>query len=740
MYVSAVTSRSLTRQSRSERPRAPAPRGRGGLSPLIPRALACGLVAAALTAHGVAYASEDAAVHKAVQDAMSEDYPGSLGPAKSKLSDALGLCLRKGCTGKVKAEVHVALGMVASQLGQADEAKEQFTSALRADPTAKLPATGVTPNIRAQWALAAKSAAPPAEEPPAEEAPIPEGWKSAEAFKLAKQGLDADQAGKLDECIAKDQASLELDEQPRTRLHLASCESRAGKLVEATKDAQKALEMGLQKRDAGVMKVARQRVKDLLDRIPHVTFAPPAGVADLVVKFDERPVPSNALTKKFSVNPGKHQVVAEGLVNGLPATFEQEVDIKERELVTVTITLKPQGGAVTPAQIKCMLQAKSQEEVQKCLPQNTKNMVIRVGADFSGYADTNSVYVVSPGFNASVTSPTSGWNVGGNFLIDAVSAASPDIVSTASPPFRERRYAGGLSGGYKPGTLGVQALMNVSSEPDYLSVTGGAAITADLNDKLITPRLGYSYTHDNIYRGPDNPTNNLFQVHEFELGVTFVLSPTMVVLVGATAQFERGDQSKPYRYVPTFDPVTVAPFVPNGATIDLVNKYRQPIRPLEQLPTERDRYAFGARLNKRIGNATLRLEERIYFDTWLTKASTTDVRYMVDLTRRLRLWPHLRFHAQTAANFYQLAYPALADPGGVTPTTLFTYRSNDRELSPMISATVGGGLRVALGSLEGDVRYGISFVGDLLYSRYFKALFLTARTGVYGTVAFDAEF
>ena len=167
--------------------------------------------------------------------------------------------------------------------------------------------------------------------------------------------------------------------------------------------------------------IVRAAFKSLLERIPHVTFQPPAGVADLVVKFDERPVPTDALTKKFSVNPGKHQVVAEGLVNGLPATFEQEIDVKERELVTVAITLKPQGGAVSPSQIKCMLQAKTQEEVQKCLPQNTKNTVIRLGLDFSGYADTNSVYVVSPGINASVVSPTSGWNIGGNFLIDAES-------------------------------------------------------------------------------------------------------------------------------------------------------------------------------------------------------------------------------------------------------------------------------------------------------------------------------
>lgn len=696
-----------------------------------------------------ALAAEDAAVQKLVQEAMTDDYPGSLAPAKKKLADALALCIRKGCTGPVKATVYVSLGQVASQLGQADEAKTQFTNALKADPNAKLPSTGVTPNIRSQWDEAAKSAAPAASgdsdgpAAPADDGKIPEGWTSKDAFRLALEGLKADQAGNLEECITKDQESLKLDEQPRTRLHLASCENRAGKLVEATKDAQKALEVGLQKRDSAVMKAARDRVKKLLDRIPHVTFQPPVGVSDLVVKFDERAVPTDALTKKFSVNPGKHQVVAEGLVNGLPATFEQEVDIKEGELITVTITLKPQGGAVSPSQIKCMLQAKTQEEVQKCLPQNTKNTVFRLGLDFSGYADTNSVYVVSPGVNASVVSPTAGWNVGGNFLVDAVSAASPDIVSTASPPFRERRYAGGLSGGYKPGLYGVQLTGNVSSEPDYLSVTGGGAVTADLNDKLITPRIGYSFTSDRIFRGPPAETGNppisrLFQVHEFEVGVTFVLSPTAVLLVGGTLQFERGDQSKPYRYIPTFDPGTVAPFIPNGATIDLVNKFRQPLRPLEQLPTERDRYAFGFRLNKRIGNATLRLEERLYFDTWLQKATTTDIRYMVDLTRRLRLWPHVRIHAQTATNFYRLAYESLA--GGSDLTTIHTYRSSDRELSPMISATLGGGVRIALGSLEGDVRYGLSFVGDLLYSRYFKALYLTARTGVYGTVAFDAEF
>lgn len=703
-----------------------------------------------LAAPRVFAAGEDAAVREAVGQIMSEDYPGSLGPAKKKLQDQLALCLRKGCSGAVKAEVYVALGMVASQLGQADEAKTSFRNAQQADANAKLPSSGVTPTIKGQWeetrTASAASAAPSGggggggdegEEPP-------QGGVAA-AVKLIQEALKADQDGRLEECIEKDKAALKIEEMPRTRLHLASCESRNGKLVDALKDAQKALEIGIQKKDQGVMRVARTRVKELLDRIPHVTFVPPPGVPDLRVTFDDRPVPTDALTKKFSVDPGKHKVVAEGTVNGFPSTYEEEYDVKEKEFVTVRITLKPPANDfITPGQIKCMLAAKSQEEVQQCLPQNRKTLVIRVAGDLSGYSDTNSVAVYTPALNASLVSPTAGWNVGGNFLVDAVSAASPDLVSSASPPFEEYRYAGGLTGGYKPGLYGGQASVSFSSSPDYVSYTAGGRLTADLNDKLITPTLGYSYSRDEIGRGPHNylhdfnPLKGLLHTHEIEAGITFVMSPTSVLLIGGTLAIERGDQSQPYRYVPMFDPDLVAPFVPNGATVDLVNRTRLPVRPLEQLPTERDRYAVGGRFNKRLGNATLRLEERLYIDSWGLKASSTDGRYMVDLSRHLRVWPHARLHAQSGTNFYQLAYSAILDPNG--EIILPTYRTGDRELSPLFTATAGGGVRLGLGEPEGNVKYGITFVGDVMYTRYLKALYVTTRTAVYGAVGFDVEF
>jgi hypothetical protein len=696
-----------------------------------------------------AWAGEDQAVNDIVQGVMQEEYAApNFGEARKKLQAALERCIRKGCTAQTKAHVYIALGMVASQLGQAEEAKQQFKNAQTANPQATLPTSPTpTPNIKNQWEEVKKALAPAKPEEPDEPdepstpSKIP-GWQSPEAFKFASEALAADQAGKLDECIEKNKQSLKLEEQPRTRLHLASCENRAGKVIDALRDAQKALEIGIQKRDAQVMKVARQRVKELIDRIPHVTFVAPPGIGDLEVTFDERPVPADALSKKFSIDPGKHTVKATGTVNGFPSTFEEVIDVKDRELYTVRITLKPPAsGVITPGQIKCMLSAKTQEEVQKCLPQNLKTIVIKMGTDMSAYSDTNRVYVLTPGLNASISSPTAGWNVGGSYILDVVSAASPDIVSMASPPFKEARHAGVLTGGYKPGLYGAQATGSISREPDYLSMTGGIALTADLKDKLITPRVEYNYTHDRIGRkdAPYSVYERNLDTHEFNAGVTFVLSPTSVLLVGGSAQFERGDQSKPYRYVPMFDPVTVAPFIPVGATIDLVNQYRLAVRPIEQLPTSKDRYAVAGRFLHRFTSSTLRVEARIYYDTWATKALTADGRYMVDLSKHLRVWPHLRLHAQTGTSFYQRAYSAFTDVN-TGQLILPTYRTGDRELAPMITVTAGGGTRIGLGEPEGDTKYGITITGDVMYSKFLNSLFVTTRTAVYGAVAFDVEF
>ncbi len=688
------------------------------------------------TAHATA---QDERLDAAVMTAMSDDYPGNLDTARSRIQGELDRCRGGRCTNGSRARAYAALGVIAGQNGNAEDAKANFRAAVDAQPDVSLPSVGMTAETKALWdsIRGTTAAAPPPDVSNVQSVP---GWNSVDAFKAAAAGLAADQAGNLPLCIEKDRASLLLEEQPRTRLHLSSCERRSNKFVDALKDAQKALETGLQKRDVSVMKVARSKVEDLLKQIPHVTFVPPTDAENLVVKFDDREVSEKALEKRFSVDPGPHAVHAEGVVGGVPTTYDEEFDVKPAELLTVRIHLNaPRPEFITKGQLRCTLAAKNQEEVDKCFPKGAKNIVVKMGVETAGYGDSDHVYVFTPSINASISSPTSGWNVGGTYVLDVLSAASPDIVSQASNRYKETRSAGTLTGGYKPGLYGFQAQANFSREPDYFSRGAGLALSADFKEKTITPRLAFNYSLDTIGRRNLDIDTTLLKTAEIEASTTFVLSATSLVLVSATGQFERGDQSKPYRYIPVFDP-SIAPHVPVGAVVDLVNRYRLPFRPTEQLPTERDRYALGARFVHRfLGiNSTVRLEERGYIDDWGLKSTTTDFRFVVDAGKRLRFWPHARYNVQSSVNFYQLAYTATTNASGQLQIPLF--RTGDRELSKMQTVTGGGGIRYALSAPDSKVQYDLTLQGDVMYSNFFDSLYVTIRTAVYGSLALDVEF
>lgn len=720
-------------------------------------------------------AATDASVGDASSKVLVEEYAaGDFAGASKKVGESLALCDKKGCRPETVARLHVLLGMIASQMGNAIEAKDQFASALKISPGAQLPERGQTPGIKIQWGdVKGKQGAPPSDPPRSVDPPpsaaavgvLPDGWKNADAFRLAMEATEAKEQSDYKACVEKDLASLALEDQPRTRLHLSSCQYRSGKLKDALRESQKALDMGIARKDSALMRVARERVKQLVELMPRVTFQAPTGVSDLEVTFDKQPVPANALTKKFSVDPGPHAVTAKGVVEGDAVEFVSTVEVAEKDLKVVVIKLTRPGSLVTEEQLLCQQRAKTQEEVQACLPQKRRALVVHLGTDLSAYGDTNSVFVVSPGINASVGSPTSGWHIGGNALIDVVSAASPDIISYASPPFREKRYAGGLNGAYKLGAITAQASGSVSSEPDYISRTIGGALLAELRDKNVIPRVGLNYTWDLIGRGPfslcadqsvddqgRNPCKRPFTILAPEVGVTLVLSPESLLMVGTTVQFESGDQSKPYRHVPMFDKANVDPAqcaatatkkntcVKAGQDIATVDQARLALRPAEQLPTSRQRYALAGRYIRRIGTTmTLRIEERVYYDTWSIMGSTTDGRYLIDFGRHLRVWPHGRLHMQSAANFYELAYVSTTNPETQAPIVP-TYRTTDRELQSMVTVTGGAGARIALGNPDGDIRPGISFSTDVMYSYYFQSLFLRGRTGVYGTLGLDVEF
>jgi hypothetical protein len=363
-----------------------------------------------------------------------------------------------------------------------------------------------------------------------------------------------------------------------------------------------------------------------------------------------------------------------------------------------------------------------------------------VGMELAGYNDSDHVTVVTPSINAGISN-VSGASLDASYLVDVVSAASADIVSTASRRWEEVRQAGTLSAQYKPRDFGVGVGGSVSSEPDYLSYGAYATVIKDFDEKNWTVQFGYGFSHDTAGRCGTGGTCTPFSVFSRDLQrgsfngtLSWVVDRASLASLTMDVIIENGDQSKPYRYIPMFAP-DVAPLVPKGASIDSVNAHRLNEKPLEQLPLERHRAALTGRYAHRFDGSTVRLEERLYDDDWGILASTSDAFWIFDLGKRLELWPHGRFHVQSGASFWQLAY--VSDPNG---WDLPEYRTGDRELGPLWTAEGGIGIRWYLGGETDPRSWQIGVTGDAMYTSFLDDLYLLSRTAALGALTLEAQW
>jgi hypothetical protein len=359
------------------------------------------------------------------------------------------------------------------------------------------------------------------------------------------------------------------------------------------------------------------------------------------------------------------------------------------------------------------------------------SVVTHAAIDAAAYADSDHVFVLTPSLSGAVSDPLAGWSVGGQYLVDIVSAASVDIVSTASRNWVEVRHAGALDISYKPAAFGVALDAAVSSEPDYLSWTIGGTLSHDLLDDNLTLLLGFGHGHDIAGRAGTSFSvfSRPLDREHITAGLSVVLDAATIGSVLADVVIENGDSSKPYRYVPLFAPGTA---VPNGASISEVTRLRVSARPLEQLPRTRERYALSLRLAHRFSSSTLRADERLYADSWHLMASSTDVRYLIDLGRRWELGPHGRIHIQTPVNFWQRAY--VLRPGFDYPAL----RTGDRELGPLLGLTLGWTTRWGIGPAGEPDAWRLGLDVNATETRYFDDLYLSERLSVLAMLSLEA--
>lgn len=359
----------------------------------------------------------------------------------------------------------------------------------------------------------------------------------------------------------------------------------------------------------------------------------------------------------------------------------------------------------------------------------SSDVTFRLRTEASGYKDTDAVNVLTPAVRAEVENVTSGWAVGGSLLVDVVTAASADIVATASPRWTDIRYVPGLDARFKEHDVTLSLAGGGSIESDYYAGSGTLGVSVDLAEKTITPSFAYGFGYDiATRRGTPLDVYKLeLMRHSFTTAVSFVLNKSTIFVPGLAAVLELGDQEKPYRYLPTF---TEGTEIEAGASIEDVNRVRTSVRVAENTPDLRHRYAGSALVAHRFDNATLRIEERLYIDNWLLMATTTDATLPIDVTSALRIWPHLRFHAQKGVDFWSRAYIVEETAQGVVAPQL---RAGDRELGPMIAATAGAGFRV------GDDHVGFTVSADAIYTRYLDHLFIQDRLAGFAALVFDVE-
>jgi hypothetical protein len=361
--------------------------------------------------------------------------------------------------------------------------------------------------------------------------------------------------------------------------------------------------------------------------------------------------------------------------------------------------------------------------------------------EMAAYQDNDAVTVFTPSIALGIEN-ASGATLRANYLVDVVSAASVDIVSTASPRWEEVRHAGSLYGEYKPKDFGVGVGASISREPDYLSYGAFATVRKDFSEKNWSLFFGYGFSHDTAGRcGADGEctpfsafSRNLLRA-SFNGGVDLVVDRQSLLTVTGDVIVENGDQSKPYRYVPLFTPAA-ALGIKKGASIQTVNNTRSPERSLEQLPLSRHKFALTARYARRMGPATLRMMERLYDDTWGLLASSTDARVIFDVGKRFEVWPHVRFNVQREVNFWKLAYVSRGGSGWNLPE----YRTGDRELGPLWTAGGGFGAKWYIGGATDPERFAVQLSADAMYTSFLDDLYLTSRIAGIGALGVEGSF
>lgn len=316
------------------------------------------------------------------------------------------------------------------------------------------------------------------------------------------------------------------------------------------------------------------------------------------------------------------------------------------------------------------------------------------------------------------------YSVSANYYVDNVSSASIDVIASGASEYSEQRDEFSITASYLHDKSLLSGGYTHSSENDYDADTFYFNISQEFFGDLTTLSLGYSRGSDEVRQNGNDAFSDEIERQNFRLGISQILTPSLMVGINYEAITEEGYLNNPYR------------------------SYRFLTNPLDlsagfQTATEvypRTRTSDAATLSASYFlpyRAALKAEYRYFTDDWDIDAHTYQLTYTHTLGENWVFDIKYRAYSQSNAYFY-------SDLFGFSALDEKDFRARDKELSEFSSQTFGVAISYDIPLLKrGKVidRGSINLQWDHLIFDYdnFRDITKNGAIGEESLYSFDAD-
>ena len=249
-----------------------------------------------------------------------------------------------------------------------------------------------------------------------------------------------------------------------------------------------------------------------------------------------------------------------------------------------------------------------------------------------------------------------------NYYVDMISAASIDVVTTASP-YTEEREQVSLGMDYLRGNTTMSVSVTNSEESDFTSNSYSFSVSQDMFGDLTTLTMAYSLGDDEVRRSDDATFVRDADRQFYSVGLTQIITRDLIMGLNVETITDEGFLNNPYRTVRYLDPTS-----PVGYSYEP-----------ELYPNTRTSTAVGIRARYYLPyRAAIQGEYRFFTDTWGIISHTGAISY-THPWGPFTFSGKLRLYTQDQADFYQDLFSRSAATN---------FRARDKELSEFASTSM----------------------------------------------------